>query len=131
MLLQPTLDARYLPAGLDNEAAIRRAVADGTLREPLYPSLQLADDRAFVWLSQFGRSTLGMHSNTLVRCAGTNGFRLLLDSDDCADAQAPSLHFANARAWGFPSAGSARHPARNARCHAGTWTRRACSTARG
>lgn len=93
MLLQPTLDARYLPAGLDNEAAIRRAVADGTLREPLYPSLQLADDRAFVWLSQFGHSTLGMHSNTLVRCAGTTGFRLLLDSDDCADAHAPSLHF--------------------------------------
>lgn len=93
MLLQPTLDARYLPAGLDNEAAIRRAVADGTLREPLYPSLQLADDRAFVWLSQFGHSTLGMHGNTLVRCAGTTGFRLLLDSDDCADAHAPSLHF--------------------------------------
>lgn len=93
MLLRPTLDARYLPAGLDSEAAIRRAVADGTLREPLYPSLQLANDRAFVWLSQFGRSTLGMHSNTLVRCAGTTGFRLLLGSEDCADAQAPSLHF--------------------------------------
>lgn len=93
MLLQPPLDARYLPAGLDNEAAIRRAVADGSLREAIYPSLQLADDRAFVWLSQFAGSTLEPLGNTLVRCAAGDGFRLLLESEDCSNAQAASLHF--------------------------------------
>lgn len=93
MLLQPPLDARYVPTGLDNEAALRRAVADGTLREAIYPSLQLADDRAFVWLSQFTGSRLQPLGNTLVRCAAGEGFRLLLDSEDCSNAQAPSLHF--------------------------------------
>ncbi|MCF7752249.1 hypothetical protein KQ945_15930 [Bacillus subtilis subsp. subtilis] len=102
MLLRPTLAERYVPAGLTDEAAIRRAVADGTLREPIFPSLQLADDRAFVWLSQFAHSTLGPRSNTLVRCPGTDGFRLLLDSEDCSDPHAASLHFDG------PPAGDAR-----------------------
>lgn len=93
MLLRPTIDARYLPDGLDNEAAIRTAVADGTVREAIYPSLQLADDRAYVWLSQFGRSTLGPVPNTLTRCDASDGFRLLLDTEDCNVAEAPSLHF--------------------------------------
>ncbi|MEG0183697.1 MAG: hypothetical protein RR704_09615 [Stenotrophomonas sp.] len=93
MLLQPSVEARYLPAGLDNEAAIRRAVADGTLREVIYPSLQLAADRAYVWLSQFNHSTLGQLSNTLPRCTGTAGFSLLLDGDDCDSTQARRLHF--------------------------------------
>lgn len=93
MLLQPSVEARYLPAGLDNEPAIRRAVADGTLREPVYPSLQLADDRAYVWLSQFRHSQLGMVQNTLTRCAGTSGFSLLLEGEDCATDSTPQLHF--------------------------------------
>ncbi|MDA5344234.1 hypothetical protein [Stenotrophomonas maltophilia] len=93
MLLQPALEARYLPAGLDNEAAIRRAVADGVLREPIYPSLQLADDRAYVWLSQFRHSTLGMVQNTVTRCDGTAGFTLLLEDQDCAASSGPQLHF--------------------------------------
>lgn len=93
MLLRPALEARYLPAGLDNEAAIRAAVADGTLREAIYPSLQLADDRAYVWLSQFAHSRLPLLANTLQRCTAANGFSLLLQDADCADTRAPRLRF--------------------------------------
>lgn len=91
-LLEPTLDARYVPVGVDTEAAVRRAVADGTLREVTYPSLQLAGDWAYVWLGQFARSELRTESS-LTRCEDADGFHLLLESNDCTARQAGRLTF--------------------------------------
>lgn len=69
VLARAQIQARYLPAGLSDDGAILRAVADGTLREAVYPSLQLADDVAFITLKALARSTW-TGARTFWGCAG-------------------------------------------------------------
>ncbi|MCD7099146.1 WG repeat-containing protein [Stenotrophomonas sp. MMGLT7] len=89
-LRQPAVVERYLPEGLTEDAAIRRAFADGVLREPVYPSLQLTGTySAYVWLSQFAHSRLGLRANVLRLCREPDGgFRLLLGDGVNTDAKA-------------------------------------------
>ncbi|MEN5266144.1 hypothetical protein [Stenotrophomonas sp. TWI587] len=94
VLVRAQIQARYLPAGLSDDAAIQRAVADGTLREAVYPSLQLADDVAYITLKALARSTLDRRKDILYLCRRTDGFQLLLDdTPDCDDDAARRLHF--------------------------------------
>jgi len=94
VLARAQIQARYLPAGLSDDGAILRAVADGTLREAVYPSLQLADDVAFITLKALARSTLDRRKDILGLCRRTDGFHLLLDdTGDCADDAARRLRF--------------------------------------
>lgn len=94
VLARAQIQARYLPAGLSDDAAIQRALADGTLREAVYPSLQLADDVAYITLRALARSTLDRRKDILYLCRRTNGFELLLDDTaECADDAARRLRF--------------------------------------
>jgi len=94
VLVRAQIQARYLPAGLSDDAAIQRAVADGTLREAVYPSLQLADDVAYITLKALARSTLDRRKDILYLCRRAAGFQLLLDdTPDCDDDAARRLHF--------------------------------------
>jgi len=94
VLVRAQIQARYLPAGLSDDAAIQRALADGTLREAVYPSLQLADDVAYITLKALAGSTLDRRKDILGLCRRTDGFALLLDDTaECADDAARRLRF--------------------------------------
>lgn len=132
MLARATIQARYLPAGLSDDAAIRRAVADGTLREAVYPSLQLADDVAYITINALAASTLDRRKDMLWLCRQADGFRLLLDDRaDCNGDDAHSLRFEQAAAGGLVCRACAalglptrweRHD-RPARCPLPAWDR--------
>ena len=94
MLVRAQIQARYLPAGLSDDAAIRRAVADGTLREAVYPSVQLGDDVAYIMTNALTGNTLDRRRNLLALCRQADGFQLLLDdADRCGNDSARHLRF--------------------------------------
>lgn len=103
MLGRARIEARYLPVGLTDDEAIRRAVEDGTLSEAVYPSLQVSDDVTYVLLRKFTRSTLNRRRSILALCKQEHGFRLLLEeAGRCDAAVAPDLQFVeqdNGRLW--------------------------------
>ncbi|HAI46128.1 MAG TPA: hypothetical protein DCM50_05395 [Stenotrophomonas sp.] len=102
VLVRAGIQARYLPVGLSDARAIRRAVADGTLREAVYPSLQLADDVAYITTNALSSSTLDRRKNILGLCRQPGGFRLLLqDTATCTDGGAPGLRFEQTAAGGL------------------------------
>ena len=85
MLGGARIEARYLPVGLTDDEAIRRAVEDGTLSEAVT------------------RSTLNRRRSILALCKQEHGFRLLLEeAGRCDAAVAPDLQFVeqdNGRLW--------------------------------
>jgi hypothetical protein len=134
VLVRARIQARYLPAGLSDDAAIRRAVADGTLREAVYPSVQLADDVAYLMTNVLTGSTLNRRRNLLALCRQADGFQLLLDDTDrCGNDGARHLRFVQDASGGMVCAACAslglptqweRHD-RPARCPLPAWDRAA------
>lgn len=77
-LLGADVQQRYLPQGMSDEASVRRAYEQGILRDPSFPSLEIAGDQAFIFFAQFARSRMGLTFNTLIVCPAPDGFRLLV-----------------------------------------------------
>ena len=138
VLARATIQARYLPVGLSDDGAIRRAVADGTLREAVYPSLQLADDVAYITINALAASTLDRRKDLLWLCRQADGFHLLLDDrPDCDNDAARRLRFEQTAAGGLLCRDCAalglptrweRHD-RPARCPLPAWDRAAAQLA--
>ncbi|WP_411852550.1 hypothetical protein ACLB90_08775 [Stenotrophomonas sp. LGBM10] len=134
MLTKARIQARYLPAGLTDDQAIRRAVADGVLREAVYPSVQLADDVAYITTNALTANTLDRRRNLLALCPQADGFQLLLDeADRCGTDGTHRLRFEQDAAGGMVCAACAslglpthweRHD-RPARCPLPVWDRAA------
>ncbi len=96
-LIRPVIEARYLPADLNDDAAISRAYAEGRLREAQYPSIQLSGPQAYALFELFPEADRAAHRLSLPHCRQPDGFRLLIgrsaETADCAEANAPGMNF--------------------------------------
>jgi hypothetical protein len=112
---KPVLDARYLPDGMLTEAEVLAAARAGRLREAVFPSIQIADRRAFVNFGQFAHAGKAMQAPAMTVCREADGFSLLpkTDADDdgnaaCARGGSRALHFRNDGAAALQCADCAR-----------------------
>ena len=84
------IDARYLPVALHTVEQIAAALQDGRMQQPLLPSIQLSDRRAYVQFSALTpKDPLQTWPSVVIRCAWPKGFRLLMVE---ADASTPFKH---------------------------------------
>jgi WG containing repeat len=74
---RPVLDARYLPDGLLTDAQVLAAARAGRLRGAVFPSIQIADSRAYVNFDQFTHAGKAVRAPTMTVCREANGFRLV------------------------------------------------------
>lgn len=99
-LIRPVIEARYLPADLNDDAAISRAYAEGQLREAQYPSIQLSGSQAYALFELFPQADRAAHRLSLPHCRQPDGFRLLIsraaDASACAEPASAGLSFTDA-----------------------------------
>jgi hypothetical protein len=79
-LIHPPVTECYLPEHFSTEQQVLNAFHHGELREATWPSLQISDKQAFLFLGEFPSARLPLLPNILPLCQTAKGFEILLTS---------------------------------------------------